>query len=682
MKNKLGFLFVIGFLLISIIAFHVNLTGFLISGCLNSDNGDKYLKGILSYQGLKAEDSCNNNKLVEYFCNSNGIPSVTLNACELGCENGACKKSFNSNFKEVFQIKKGSNILELNEYLGNVIGVLTENEMPILLKSSSIFAKGAKSTYHQYLRFNDLDLKTGTVKLTRDETGKVSDFLGFNDTNYLFEYELEFVGELSSEIINNNLPDIYNKKLNILGGEYEIVDSKVNNNEIELTFSGGAAKDSLNELESKTYTIQGKSYLVKLDLVDKGIAVFDINREKSKSLAKGDIDDVNGVTIAISNILENEAGEAAKDSVSFFINAKSFRLKDDISDDNFRQGAVINGRLSSDAFVKIKGQKKDGEIKIYNIKYRARPKGIKGGDLFISPGKGTKYNLINPDLFLGNWDIFYQGLSENIKKIAGSDIFFNPTGDKYKLTFTNVKGQTYTIPLVSNNNGVLTIGNNENSLYFIEASSSSDFIIKPQDYFVLTSKNDRAGITNILRYSSINIANNQLSLGDLSEGNKEVIFTGTPGVDAVANLPTSGRTYKVFIGPAPNYNLAIDLNGDGNINSNEVKIVTNGGGLLDLGSAQTSASDFNMILSTQSTQFSKRSTDENINIQVQKESNSVNVKVSSQTDLTLESTGQGNKEGLSSFGIKFILREKSGPDELIASYPTSQAEAKVSVVLN
>ncbi|MBI4155048.1 hypothetical protein HY498_03110 [Candidatus Woesearchaeota archaeon] len=673
------FIFVTTFLILSLISFSNNLTGFIVSTCIDSDEGDQFIGGTLSFQNFNIKDSCIDKKNVEYFCNKDGKPSVKLSECEFGCETDHCiKKGTSTNSEEIFRIKRGSDILEIGENIGDVIESVTESEMPNLLKSSEISAKG-KTRYSQYLRFKDSGLTTGKVKLDENEEGEVEDFLFYDKDKQLFEYELEFENSLNSIISNNKLEDLQNEKINILGGEYEIVDSSVSGNLVELKFSGGKSKQELIEGQSKKYIIGGKEYNIKLKIVSGTKTIFEINGKTTKELKKGESDEIDGLMIIVTNVFDNEASEG-NDFVNFYLGGMAFKFKDDISDDSFRQGIEVNGKLISEGNVKIKGEKTASEVKISNIKYRTNAKGIKGGDVFVSAGQGLKNSISQPLLFLGDWDITYKGLSQGIEKIKSSTILFNPSGSRYKLTFTNLKGRLYSIPLVSNNAGTLTIGDKDDALYFLEASSTSNFIVEKGDYFILTNKNDRTGITNVLRYRSISVDNNQLSFVDLGEGGKEVIYKGTPGTDAIANLVVSGKTYKVYIGPSPDYKIAIDLNGNGNVNSDEVKIVSNGGGILDLGSSQTPGGNFNMVLTTESKQFAKRTTDENINIEIEKDGSEVNAKLSSQTDLTLESLGGGEKEGLSNFGVKFLLTEKSGPDKLLIEYPGAQAEADVSII--
>ncbi len=677
--NKIIFIFVISFLIISLLSFS-DLTGFLIVGCSDTDNSDKYVKGTMSYQGFAAEDECFNNNLVEYFCSLNGFPSVTVSECPEGCSNGACNKNAatKQGFSEIFQISQPNNILGINKFIGTVVSTINEKDMPKLLKSSSIMTMDSISGYRQYIRFNDTNLTTGQIKIDEDIEGEFTDFLYFDDNNFLFEYEIDFSNLLTGEIsTNNKLSNLHYRSIHLLNKEYEIADTNVNGNEVELKFIGGKIKDTLKEWESKSYLINEESYNIKIALISNNEVIFEVNNERSSPLSRGETSYVSNLSISVSNILMDTS---TQDTVIFYLDSTSFKLRDTITDDNFRQGIEINGNSISDGFVQIKGIRANNQVRINNIKYKARANGRQGSDVYVSQGDTVSKSISKPDLFFNSWDILYSGLIGNIENLNESLIIFNPSSSRYRLVFTNTQGKTYTTPLISNNGGTLTIGDKENSLYFIESDNSSNYTIAQRDYFVLTTSNSRSGITNIMRYKIVNENTKQVIFADLSGSGKEVMYSGNPGINAAANLIVSGKTYKVFIGPSPDYKLAIDLNGNGNIAGEEVNIIVNGGGMLDLGSSQISNVNFNMTLTTESKQLSNRNDNEVINLEIQKSGGNPEIYIPSQQDLTLEKVSGGNTEGVSTFGTRFLLTEKSGPDKLTIKYPNSQVEANVSVI--
>ena len=121
------------------------------------------------------------------------------------------------------------------------------------------------------------------------------------------------------------------------------------------------------------------------------------------------------------------------------------------------------------------------------------------------------------------------------------------------------------------------------------------------DYFVLSSLNDSTGNTSnaashILRYNSIDTAEKMLSFDE--EGLGTIEFSYVPldlpnaAVIGKASLKFGDYNYSVYIGNgtfAGNDNpLAIDMNGDGQINRAEIKVTNRASGIMDLGYAEES----------------------------------------------------------------------------------------------
>ncbi len=63
------------------------------SACVDTDGLDFYNKGSVSWpiQNFSAEDTCDGDNVIEYFCNSVGAAESKTYLCPDGCENGACK---------------------------------------------------------------------------------------------------------------------------------------------------------------------------------------------------------------------------------------------------------------------------------------------------------------------------------------------------------------------------------------------------------------------------------------------------------------------------------------------------------------------------------------------------------------------------------------------------------------
>ncbi|MDP1694733.1 MAG: hypothetical protein Q8L34_04300, partial [Candidatus Woesearchaeota archaeon] len=246
------------------------------------------------------------------------------------------------------------------------------------------------------------------------------------------------------------------------------------------------------------------------------------------------------------------------------------------------------------------------------------------------------------------------------------------------LEFTNTKGQQIETTLITNDANNLEIGKGAQALHFIEGTSVTNFIIVKDDQFILTTENNRHGVTNIVQYNSIDTTNKQLAFEDLAEGRKEVQYSGAEGTDATANLVIIGNSYRVYIGGAPNYNLAIDLNQDGDVNSDEVNIIVQGGGIMDLGTTITPNNDFSITLATEASQFDGASSDEVITINVQETETGVDLDLPAQNTLNIESR-TGKKLAMSTYGV-FLKQETDNPDELSIDYPLRQAVGHLEIV--
>ena len=195
----------------------------------------------------------------------------------------------------------------------------------------------------------------------------------------------------------------------------------------------------------------------------------------------------------------------------------------------------------------------------------------------------------------------------------------------------------------------------------------------------MTNRNDRGGTTNILRVSSVDVSSKQVHFDDLATGSKIMTYSGTEGSNAQGDLVVSGNSYKIYVGPAPDYKLAVDLTDDGSLSGREANIVVNGGGILDLGSTSSPGSSFTMTLKTEARQFQEAATDEVISMTIQNTGSGVDINIPAQSGLSIE-TESGRIRAMSNYGVEFLQR-RNGADSLTITYPSgSQSIADVSVV--
>ncbi len=676
MKKDITFLIALMLTLVSFFAAQEQLTGRVTNDCTDTDDGLEYaVKGTVTVDNEELTDSCQENAVVEYYCSQNQA-RIKVYACPNGCAEGACKKQEITRQKESLKLGTTTNQIEIGEYLGDVIDTLTDTKTPALA-SSRVNTGKSTTLANQYLRFKDTDFASGRILFTEDDHNTVADFLVFEEDNYTLEYELEFSPGLASAIESGKLVDLENEDMFMLGRTYTIVEAEKKGNQVRIKLLSGAIQDTLAEGASNTYRINGKEYTVKVMLIDDTAraATISVNNKVSGQRKVGETEIIGDMILGIAKMSVSEAAEQ-QDQVTFILDANTLELVDsDVADDSFSQGVKIDGKSLSNTYTKIKGGGDSTEYTITSIRYRLKAESLTGTDVFIPAGKGLRENTRYPQALLGDWDIKYNGL--DAKKTI---IKFDPSGDRYDLEFTNVKGQRLETTLVTNVGGNLKIGKNDNTLHFIEGTSVTNYIIAAQDDVVLTSSNDRTGITNVLRYISIDTSNKKLFFNDVVEGSKETSYTGTEGTDANADLVVNGNTYRVYVGGAPDYKLAMDLNHDGDVASDEVNIVVQGGGLLDLGSTIAPNTDFNMTLTTLAKQFDTATNDEAIIISILASGSNVDLDLPTQTALTIESR-TGKKLGMSDYGV-FLKQETKNPDKLFIEYPLSQATGNIELVFS
>jgi len=702
-------------------------------------------------------------------------------------------------------ISEPNDMLEIRERMGLVRETMTEFDLAGLQGGTIVTDEGA-TDYNQYLRFSDAVLLNdtefipgGTVEFQEDEDDVVGDYLKFTDGKDMFEYEIEFEEGVSSSLTTTHLDDLEDEELNILGKVFAIVDTKLSGNALTLDLLGGDVLDTMEEGETRTYTIDGKEYEVNLLIVSDDLQKlkFVINGEVTDDLSDGDTDVMrDGIEVGIRDVLPNEAQEeTGGDLVEFFLGANKVELSDtNATDDNFdTSGVEVHEEDIEDGRVKIKGvnlSNNDG-FEIQTIEYRLKADSPKG-DVFVPPGHGLKEYLDEPEGMLSDvWDIRYEGLTDTGVSIIRVDANGD---DSYDLQFTNREGLEYDIPLVDNSRdtfGAFKYGDEDNDLVFHEGlinSSSAglgstngnvtlgdgtplnvtqfavaggpvDFCgnflnIDEKDFFVLTDNpQDETSFTHILTYESIDTVNRQVTFNDEATGQREVTFS-TSSLSNSCILGTSntlvvgGNTYRVYIGAGNNtrpgnasvgnatlgkFPLAVDQNSDGLVDGDEIVVVVNGGGILDLGNqtptnnsegphwlnapttdtAGTSmyqiltvaTGGFDLQLRSLASEFDGNGVldsgrDENVTVQINATSgNNVDLNVVSPQNFTftnsngesvrvvqlqMESLDEEDlKQGLTTYGAFFEQTDESSTnnaDSLTIEYPLSQRGADVFIV--
>lgn len=640
---------------------------------------------------------------------------------------------------DAVEIGSTSDLLEINEFIGNVRETLTEVDLD-MLKGGQIVTDRGSTEFNQYLR---LPQNTGRVIFDQDERDRVGHYLSYNDGDRLFQWELEFEEGLESEYTaaTGDLEDLEDEDVTMLGQPFVIVDTDVINRtpvtvnegsgDIRLDFIGGAISAVLGENDMETYVVDGKEYEVEVLVISEtsnngeGSVKFRINGEITDELSDGETDVLaDGTQIGIRDIMAT-GKDIQKSIAQFYLGAYKVEFRDgNTSDNTFVQaGAEVNEETIEDAFVQIRGAfSADGrDYSISSIRYNLTADAVLG-DMYVPPGTGVREQLDEPEgMLTPAWDIRYEGLMDTGLTLVRIDSAGN---DEYDLEFTNQEGIFFDFPLASNENGApgFKYGTDDDDLWFQENDGTAALISR-QDYFVLSdcratpynnntvaNQADNTCFTHVLRYDSIDVTNNKITFTDLGTGTREITFTNTGALaTSTGRLVVGGVTYNVLVDTSvATPNLTIDLNGNGfegnNTDAAKALIGVQGEGLIDLGYLNTSfqayarpvLSDFTTPgnitakLITLQKEFDEANADEVINITVETRANN---RIGIQSVINGVATGyfsglqdleenEDLEQALSGYGVFFELYDPATNDQaedLTIEYPLAQRGARVFV---
>ncbi|RJQ19902.1 hypothetical protein C4580_04420 [Candidatus Woesearchaeota archaeon] len=388
---------------------------------------------------------------------------------------------------DAVEIGSTSDLLEIGEPIGDVRETLTEVDLD-MLKGGQIVTDQGSTEFNQYLRFPN-NATSGVVLFAEDERDRVGHYLFWDDGNVIFEWELEFEEGLESEVENDDLVDLEDEDVTVLGQPFVIVDTdlRVNNQvlsnlgangnsltgtnatpDLVIEFIGGAVSAVLGENDKETYVVDGKEYEVEVLVISEtsnageGSVKFRINGEITDELEDGETDVLaDGTQIGIRDILAT-GKDIQKSIVQFYLGAYKVEFRDTNTSDALAvpAGAEVNEETIEDSFVTIRGQfvtnppaagsLTGSEFEVQNIRYNLTADAVLG-DMYIPPGTGVRAQLDEPEgMLTPNWDIRYEGLMDTGVTLLRVDAAGD---DEYDLEFTNQEGIFFDVPLASNEAG-------------------------------------------------------------------------------------------------------------------------------------------------------------------------------------------------------------------------------------
>jgi hypothetical protein len=354
----------------------------------------------------------------------------------------------------------------------------------------------------------------------------------------------------------------------------------------------------------------------------------------------------------------------------------TFEVQDNYADNAFSEQVETNGKRAMNAQVRIRATANGDEFMIQSIEYRLFAQPAVGKDVTVADHQGTKQHLRTPEAFLGDFDILFRGLggtppkvsTPKAKIVASNAILFDAVGDdQYNLVFTNNRGQRYKFPIASVESGALAYGDGDKDFEYTGAGN----IIDHGDIFAVTDRATRNGVTNIVEYSSADLADGKAYFNDLSSGQSVGTFDTTTG-DGTVNFGGNSYAFNVDVAD-PNLPIAMDFDHSGAVGG-EAQIVTAGGPRLDLAGGVSGALEIDESLFADEAPAGG----ESINFAVSEDNGDIDIDITSGVTL-IKNDASGKREGLSQFGV-FVQRDnRQTANDLLFALPSGQTGGAISI---
>ncbi len=583
-----------------------------------------------------------------------------------------------------FEFRGTTDKMSIGEEMGDVLEAVTTTHLADL-KSGSANTKEGTTKYTQFIRFKDVTtaINASAVQFAKHpETSEVGEFLvvdrGTAVTDGFFEWHISFDEGLKSKITEGKLGGLDDTKIIIFNDEYTFINSLIDNRKIHLTLAKGAISDLLRQQEKKVYTIGEKSYEIEvsnIELATKKVK-FKVGGQETQQLQKGDIQSIDtGVFIVVGEVIPNNNNPSGS-AVKLFIGASILEIIDEnYEDDSFTRDVGINKEKIENGFVKIMASLVGDVLKISGIKYRL----INPTTSYVKPGEGIKKYIQEPEGMLADWDIRFAGLeSVSIIKLK---LIPSSSNDEYRLEFTSSEDKLINIPFISNR-GSFKLGDNTRDLLVVEGSSATDFNIDKDDYFVLTTANAKNGKTYVLTYNSLNNESNSVIFTEIGGSERSVPYSNSSnsGTMGEGTLTIGTIAARFYIEEALPNRLAFDLNGDGDVASDQMDMIIKGGGIFDPGTTNSPSAPMDVTLTTDGSQFEESTTAETLTFTIQT-SQSTRIGLSETVGGMNTAKSASNKVlGLSNYGVRVDLQASADQaDALTVDYPLSQMFAKVVI---
>jgi len=462
-----------------------------------------------------------------------------------------------------------------------------------------------------------------------------------------------------------------------LGIEYEITRARYDKDTKALTWEmmGGVSKNTMFEGESKTFTLDGKDYEVKVEIISDAspnTVVMSINGQSTKKLQEGQTDKVAGLEIGIKTLMTKQG--SSRNMVEFYLGAKKLVLSDDDVSVAMGSKIKVGADVSDDVYSDFQGtfpgsSASSGTVKLQKIQLTWAPQ----DDLFL--GKDESAALPGMNSFKVNFAGMTSSGSEETIKIT-------PHGDdKIQIEAPLTAGTTSFDILYSSDKASWTTFGKSNTAGDGKLNTQAGTITRG-DYIVLSNAANTE--THIVELSSVSSAN----LTKLKDLANSVTYEATCSSTCTINV---GNTAAVFSGVS-NAASTATMTASSDVST---LVYTKEGLTIDLNSSAVNAANQSALSTTQN--ISIREEDENGALNngqrfyVQAGFTSSKSTISGVTNVNAFVTAQGQSSNnyqfgdtgkygyYSGFGTKVVYDTAGTQDSVVITYPGEEAHANVFV---
>ena len=264
-----------------------------------------------------------------------GVSAIASSLQYVASGGGSSTSATTTIVGEAYIIKQGSNLLNFGEKISDIKTTIDSGDLPKLLADGTVRNKqGKESVYTQKIKFPGTGLALTDIYDSNYNNKQPAIGISISKNDPVLNYTIDFSPNLESDVPSNLWTDLIDRKITILGTEYDITSVQNSSSSLtDITLMKGAIKDTMTEGETKTYTINNVPYEVTVSIITdqqtNNKVKFVINGETTDALEEDDTYKLSdGSAIGVREILPNEAGDVTQDMVTFYLGAKKLYLDD------------------------------------------------------------------------------------------------------------------------------------------------------------------------------------------------------------------------------------------------------------------------------------------------------------------------------------------------------------------